>query len=81
MTRGQTIAQAYAMRHFGTTFSVFFDTLLAPETRQADIAGGRFKAGVSCALFEESDDKSDNSPCFVPEFAECFLVGCAPVRW
>jgi hypothetical protein len=62
MARGQTIAQAYAMRHFGTTFSVFFDTLLAPETRQADIAGGRFKAGVSCALFEESDDKVRQFP-------------------
>jgi hypothetical protein len=62
MTRGQTIAQAYAMRHFGTTFSVFFDTLLAPEMSMTDIAGGRFKAGVSCALFEESDDKVRQFP-------------------
>jgi hypothetical protein len=81
MARGQTIAQAYAMDGSGTTFSAFFRCLLAPQTSPTDIAGGRFAAGVSFALFEESDTKSDNSPRFIPEFAECFLVGCAPVRW
>jgi hypothetical protein len=81
MTRGQTIAQAYAMRRTGTTFSVFSNAWLTPEIGPARSAGGPFTAGVSFALFEGANKKIRPFPRFIPEFAKCFLVGCAPVRW
>jgi nitrate/nitrite transporter NarK len=64
MTRGQTIAQAYAMHASGTTFSAFFQTLRVPYSSLTDIAGGRFAAGVSFALFEKSDNKIRQFPPF-----------------
>jgi hypothetical protein len=64
MTRGQTIAQAYAMHASGTTFSAFFHTLQVPYSSLTDIAGGRFAAGVSFALFEKSDNKIRQFPPF-----------------
>ena len=38
-------------------------------------------AGVSFALFDVSGFIFRNFLRFISEFAECFLVGCAPVRF
>jgi hypothetical protein len=59
----------------------YFVGTQASEMMPTDIASGLLPAGVFFALFEESDDKVRQFLRFIPEFAECFLVGCAPVRW
>jgi hypothetical protein len=64
MARGQTIAQAYAMHASGTTFSALFKSLRLPLSSLTDIAGGRFAARVSFALFEKSDNKIRQFPPF-----------------
>jgi hypothetical protein len=55
--------------------------VVATLSQAIDVAGGVLMADVFFAVPEPTGSKNRKFLRFIPEFAECLLVGCAPVRW